>query len=490
MALAVTESQGVFLNAGTRQTALMPIFSEKINTAKRISPPEVIHLGGKDTVTGSCHLLLAEDVTILVDCGMAQGYDTVKPLTEWEIPPGDIDYLFLTHAHIDHIGRLPELIAAGFRGEIICSHATKALLLPLLKDALSFTEYSPAQKTELLANIEKMSWGFEYGQLFILKKAIQFSLGQAGHILGSSFYHIQIPLSEKGVWSVVFSGDLGNYNTPLLPDPDPPPCCDLLILESTYGDRLHEGRSQRLEYLGEILVKSLADKGKVFIPAFALGRTQELLYDMDRLFTDSKWSEQFSELQQKGRGRAPVPVFVDSPLALQITEAYNELSEFWDEEANSFLADNDHPFDFRNLFSVKHFKDHQQIMDYPGPAIIIAGSGMCTGGRIVDHLLTGLAEKKNAVLFIGYQGKGTPGHDILRYADSQGYVRLKQQKVTIKAKVHKLTGYSAHADQQGLLDWVAAMPDKPGAIRLVHGEKTAQQVLTDKLYERGYNVVQ
>ncbi len=452
--------------------------------------PVLTHLGGKDTVTGSCHLLLADDVKILVDCGMAQGHDSVKPLTEWETHPSDIDYLFLTHAHIDHIGRLPELIAAGFRGEIICSHATKVLLLPLLRDALSFSDYSLSQKTNLLTSIEDLSWGFEYGRSFSLKKGIQFTLGQAGHILGSSFIHIQISMPQDSIWSVVFSGDLGNYNTPLLPDPDPPPPCDLLILESTYGDRLHEDRSQRLEHLGRILVKSLADKGKVFIPAFALGRTQELLYDLDRLFSDQKWNQQFPELQRQGRGKAPVPVFVDSPLALQITETYSELSEFWDEEAKSLLADNDHPFDFRNLFSVGYFKEHQQIMDYPGPAIIIAGSGMCTGGRIVDHLLAGLAEKENDILFIGYQGKGTPGRDILRYADSHGYVRLKQQKVTIKAKVHKLTGYSAHADQQGLLDWVAAMPAKPRAIILVHGEKAAQSELAGKLSAQGYTLLE
>ncbi len=421
---------------------------------------------------------------------MAQGHDSVQPMTEWKIHPRNIDYLFLTHAHIDHIGRLPELIANGFSGEIICSHATKALLVPLLKDALSFSDYSNEQKRQLLTAVQDLSWGFEYGQSFSLKKEIRFTLGRAGHILGSSFLYLQFPMEKNKVWSVVFSGDLGNYNTPLLPDPDAPPACDLLVLESTYGDRLHEDRTHRLDHLGKTLVKALADNGKVFIPAFALGRTQELLYELDRLFSDEKWSKKFPELQQQGRGKAPVPVFVDSPLALQITEIYNELSAFWDEEAKASLADNDHPFDFRDLYSVKRFKDHQQILDFPGSAIVIAGSGMCTGGRIVNHLLTGLDKKENDVLFVGYQAKGTPGRDILKYADSHGYVRLKQQKITIRAKVHKLTGYSAHADQQGLLAWVAAMPAKPGAIRLVHGEKRAQDVLTGKLSAQGYSVIQ
>ncbi|MEA3466732.1 MAG: MBL fold metallo-hydrolase [Thermodesulfobacteriota bacterium] len=451
--------------------------------------PILTHLGGKDTVTGSCHLLTTVGISILVDCGLAQGHDSVQPMTEWEIHPREIDYLFLTHAHIDHIGRLPELIATGFSGEIICSHATKSLLVPLLKDALSFTDYSKEQKSQLLTAVQDLSWGFEYGQSFSLKKEIRFILGRAGHILGSSFLCLQIPMEKARVWSVVFSGDLGNYNTPLLPDPDAPPACDLLVLESTYGDRLHEDRTHRLECLGKTLVNALADNGKVFIPAFSLGRTQELLYELDRLFSDEEWSRQFPELQQQGRGKAPVPVFVDSPLALQITEIYNELSAFWDEESKKSLADNDHPFDFRDLYSVKRFKEHQQILDFPGSAIIIAGSGMCTGGRIVNHLLTGLGKKENDVLFIGYQAQGTPGRDILKYANSHGYVRLKHQKITILARVHKVTGYSAHADQKGLLDWVAAMPAKPGSIRLVHGEKTAQDVLTDKLSAQGYRVI-
>lgn len=452
-------------------------------------PFPLLHLGGKDTVTGSCHLLITDNSNIMVDCGMAQGHDSVQPMSEWEIHPRNIDYLFLTHAHIDHIGRLPEMISAGFKGEIICSHASKSLIIPLLKDALSFQDYTDEQEKKLIATVQDLSRGVKYGQRFTLTNEIAFSLGRAGHILGSSFLWLQIPMKNNRSWSVVFSGDLGNRNTPLLPDPDPPPACDMLILESTYGDRLHGDKTHRLENLGKILVRALTDKGKVFIPAFALGRTQELLYELDRLFTDEQWGKRFPELQQQGRGNAPVPVFVDSPLALKVTDVYSEFSAFWDMEAKSLLAENNHPFDFNGLYSVKYFKEHQQILDFPGSAIIIAGSGMCTGGRIVDHLLKELGNMNNDILFVGYQGKGTPGRDILKYADSHGYVRLKQQKVTIQAKVHQLTGYSAHADQQGLLDWVASMPDKPGAIRLVHGEKTAQSVLASKLSAQGNNVI-
>jgi metallo-beta-lactamase family protein len=200
------------------------------------SIPDLVHLGGEESVTGSCHLLRARRVHIMVDCGMAQGSDSVQRISEWEVKPRTIDYLFLTHAHIDHIGRLPELIAAGFRGQIICSHATKALIIPLLKDALSFQDYTEDQKRKLITSVQDLSLGFDYGHCSSLKNEIRFSLGRAGHILGSSFLWLQFPMENNRSWSVVFSGDLGNRNTPLLPDPDPPPACDLLILESTYGD--------------------------------------------------------------------------------------------------------------------------------------------------------------------------------------------------------------------------------------------------------------
>lgn len=452
--------------------------------------PEVIHLGGKVTVTGSCHLLCANGLAILVDCGLAQGHDSLLAMEQWPVAPADIDYLFLTHAHIDHIGRLPELILAGFTGEIICSQPTKALLVPMLEDALSFASFSEVERQRVLIAVDEQCWGFECdGQSFKLKNGVSFSLGRAGHILGSVFVHFKVEQAGQEDWSVLFSGDLGNYDTPILRDPDPPPHCDLLILESTYGNRNHEGRHERLEILGQTLVKALADNGKIFIPAFSLGRTQEILFELDRLFSDQQWLDRFPRLQKDGAGKAPVPVFIDSPLALKITEIYSKLSPFWDQESRDFLAKGDHPFDFHNLYGVQRFSDHQKILSYPGPAIIIAGSGMCTGGRILDHLSTGLANRRNDIFFVGYQAQGTPGRDIIKYSSVEnGYVRLDQQKIPIRAAVHQLSGYSAHADQQGLLKWLEAMPEKPGRVRLVHGEPDVQKELAAKLGEMGYRV--
>jgi metallo-beta-lactamase family protein len=279
-------------------------------------------------------------------------------------------------------------------------------------------------------------------------------------------------------YTILFSGDLGNKNTPIIPDPDMPEACDLLILESTYGNRIHESREDRISRLSEELARALADNGKVFIPAFALGRTQEILYELDRLFSTEKW-----------RNRQ-VPVFVDSPLGLKITQIYSELAQFWDNESQTLQAAGDHPFDFAHLYSVEKFKDHKSLLEIPGPAIIIAGSGMCTGGRIVDHLAQGLADARNDVFFVGYQAKGTPGNDIIRYGkEPGGYVYFDGEKIFIRANVEQLTGYSAHADQRGLIDWVEAMPEKPGRIKLVHGDPEAQKALHAELIKQGHNVL-
>ena len=368
----------------------------------------IIHLGAEKTVTGSCHLFQASGVDILVDCGLAQGSDTAVPMAEWPVQPKDIDFLFLTHAHIDHIGRVPELIQNGFAGEIICTHGTKALLEPMLEDAMGFTHLPKDEKERLLADLDELSWGFEYQECFSLRRGVQFTLGRAGHILGSCWIRFDL----QGGESIVFSGDLGARNTPILPDPDIPAPCDLLVMESTYGDRCHEDRTRRVQHMGGILERALADNGKVLIPAFALGRTQELVYEMDRLFSDPGLPFL--------KDHAKVPVFIDSPLALKITDIYSRLSAYWDKEAKGLLQRGDHPIDFDRLYAVEKGGDHHKLLDLKGPAVIIAGSGMCTGGRIVDHLKRHLGDPTTDVFFVGYQAHRTPGRAILEYAARDG----------------------------------------------------------------------
>ena len=393
------------------------------------------------------------------------------------MPPSAIHYVLLTHAHIDHIGDLPRLLGEGFEGEILATHPTRALLRPMLKDALSFSPMGEKEVERLEEAIDRLSWGFEYGEENELKHGIRFSFHQAGHIPGSAFIHVH---GDNPPWSIVFSGDLGARNTPLLPDPEPPPACDLLVLEATYGDRLHESREHRLERLGKILGGALADGGKVFIPAFALGRTQELLYELDRLVTDPAFRRTMPQLERLRR----IPVVVDSPLGLELTRMTSSLSAYRDREARTLMQRGDHPLDFEGLYACGSHRDHLRLIERPGPAVIIAGSGMCTGGRIVDHLKAGLEDPKNDLLFVGYQAEGTRGRAIQQYAAKpDGYVMLDGERCRIRARVHVLSGYSAHADQRELLEWVRAMPVKPRRIMLVHGEAAARNELERRLGE-------
>lgn len=416
---------------------------------------KITHLGAKNCVTGSCHLLQANpepsnSINILVDCGKSYGHDPELAFDQFPVQPDKIDYLFLTHAHIDHIGRVPDIIDAGFQGEIICTHATKALLIPMLHDAMSFSNRTDKEIHTMEEQIDDLSWGFELYEIFSLKQGITFKLSNAGHILGSCFILFTIPGHNSKDYKIIFSGDLGCTDTPILPDPDPPDACDLLVMESTYGDRNHTNRKDRVAALDKLLHKALADKGIVYIPAFSLGRTQELIYELDRIETK-------------------VPVFVDSPLGLKITKIYSTLEEFWDKEAKTLKSKNDHPIDFKNLYAVQKYRDHKKLLNINGPAIIIAGSGMCTGGRIVDHLKHGLEDPKNDIFFVGYQTKGTPGR------------RMIEKQTPVKAGIHTLTGYSAHADQNMLVNWVKSMPQPPEQIRLVHGESHARQALIKAL---------
>ena len=421
------------------------------------------------------------DQNILVDCGITQGRDASVPVDSWPVKPAEVDFIFLTHAHIDHIGLLPTLIQQGFKGEVIGSHPTIALILPMLEDAMQFEALRASEIKKIARKIEDLSWGFEFGKTFDLGKGVVFELGRAGHILGSCFFRFE---DQKDGAAIVFSGDLGNFDTPILNDPDSAGRADVLFLESTYGDRLHGDRAHRMERLAEVLDRCLSDGGKVFIPAFSLGRTQEILYELDRIFSNAEYKTRFPHLASDTRP----PVFVDSPLALEITRIYSSLTEFWDGEAKALLKAGDHPINFEQLYGIEKHVEHAKLLEVKGPAVIIAGSGMCTGGRIVNHLAAGIEKPENDVVFVGYQAAGTPGRAIQRNGGAGGTVALNGKKSDIRAGVHTLSGYSAHADQGGLLAWVERMLEKPGKIHLVHGEPNARKALAAKLAERGYSV--
>jgi metallo-beta-lactamase family protein len=436
---------------------------------------KIHHLGAEHCVTGSCHLVQADRLNVMVDCGLVQGRDRAVPTSDWPIQPDQVDVLFLTHAHIDHIGRLPWLIGEGFRGDIICSHPTRALLAPMLRDAMGLAGLPRQAADKLWRRIDDQAWGFEYGEVFELHQGWKFSLGRAGHILGSCWVRLMTRSGE----TVLFSGDLGSRDRPLLRDPEVPEPADLLVLESTYGDRLHPPVEDRIAKLGKVLAHCLADGGKVFIPVFALGRAQELLYEMDRLFSDPRY----------GFAKRP-PVFVDSPLGLEVTEIYAGLKPFWDKEARDLWARGDHPLDFDGLYAVERGRDHEKLVNMAGPAVILAGSGMCTGGRILSHLRAGIHQPENDVVFVGYQAHGTLGRRIQRAAErGEGHVDIQDERCRVRAGVHVLAGYSAHADQGVLVDWAAGVGDAKMPVKLVHGEAEAQRALQDALNRRGIKMV-
>ena len=448
-------------------------------------PYTLRHHGAIDGVTGSCHqLLLADGRSILVDCGLFQGAETsadggAAGQLEIGFPVEGIQALVLTHVHIDHVGRIPHLLAAGFRGPIICSEASAVLLPLVLEDALKvgFTRDETLIR-RFLGEIRKQLVPLPYQEWHTVidgSTRLRVKLAPAGHILGSAYVQVALE-SGKARERVVFSGDLGAPYTPLLPAPRAPYGADVLVLESTYGDRRHPNRKDRRQRLQALVERALANKGTLLIPAFSIGRTQELLYELEEII-----HRQRSRNVAAGLAWEDLDIVVDSPLAAEFTTGYQDLREHWDSEARRKLAAGRHPLAFDQMLTIGDHATHLQTVDYLArtarPAIVIAASGMCSGGRMVNYLKAMLGDPRHDVLFIGYQAAGTPGRDIQKYGPRGGWVELDGQRYTIRAGVHTLEGYSAHADQQDLLNFVSRMRDKPRQIRLVHGDEGARAAL-------------
>ena len=441
---------------------------------------QLIHHGGHQGVTGSCHQLkLANGRSLLVDCGLFQGDDRRRhPNLEIDFPLDGIECMVLTHVHIDHVGRLPYLFAAGFRGPIYCTQPTAKLLPLTMEDAIKigFTRNRRVIE-QFLELVEDHLVPLPYETWHETEAGANIRFHPAGHILGSAWFDV-----EADSQCVVFSGDLGATHAPLLKDPQPPERADLLVLESTYGDKLHRGRGERQKNLETVLRRSLANRGITIIPAFSLGRTQELLYEMNGIFERIQDEDGMSMMKR-------VDVIVDSPLASRFTEVYKDLQPFWDEEATQLLKIDDQPLVFENMTTIGDHDEHESTLNYlrkrDVPAIIIAGSGMCTGGRVVNYLKAFVGEEDADVVFVGYQGSGTPGRSIQGGRD---FVRFDDKDYPIRASVHSLSGYSAHADQQNLLDFACGMQTPPGEVVLVHGEDEPKRALASKLEQAGVPV--
>ena len=548
------------------------------------------HHGAVTGVTGSCHELsytLNHDRTgVLIDCGLFQGAETQE---HSETPhssnqdsllddtiPFDISHikaLVVTHVHIDHVGRIPYLLAKGFTGPIYCSEASAKLLPLVLEDAIKigFTRnHRYIQK--FIKHIKALIQPLAFNKWQVIDKRLTLKLKPAGHILGSAYVLCKLTPAKLGLepagrekhltpvgrrWrgsakiktkTIIFSGDLGAPHSPILKAPKPPIGCDVLVMESTYGDKNHENRRDRKQRFKALIEKALSNNGTLVIPAFSIGRTQELLYELEEIIhqetahtpqktvgasllaknpkavlyepapagelsqtTEFYKSPSAVELANQAELYKATPgadktnkraapsnnpetqkvdwqnleVILDSPLAAKFTHAIGQLKHCWDKESQQKIKRGRKPLSFENITTINTHKEHLQTVEYLAnnkrPAIVIAASGMCNGGRVMNYLKAMLGDARHDVLFVGYQASGTMGRLIQKHGPSGGYVTIDGKKITIKAGIYTMGGYSAHAGQTDLLNFVKRMWGKPSEIRLIHGDDRAKQNLQAKL---------
>ena len=448
----------------------------------------IIHHGALHGVTGSCHQLFIDDThSLLIDCGLFQGAETspdggsARDRLEIPFPVDAVRALVVTHVHIDHVGRIPWLLAAGFKGPIYCSEPSARLLPVVLADAFAVGVTRDARLVErylrmVEARIRPIPWNTWQTVFEGPDGSCGIRLQRAGHILGSAYVECDLVLPGARRARVVFSGDLGAPHAPMLPAPRSPLTADVVVLESTYGDRLHEDRKARRERLQRVVEKALDNGGTVIVPAFSIGRTQELLYE----FEDILYREQRQPGPHAGRW-AKLPIYLDSPLAGRFTRLYRELQPYWNDEALARVRAGRKPLAFEQLVAIDEHADHEanvrRLARSGEPAIVIAASGMCAGGRVMGYLKAMLHDPRHDVLFVGYQARGTPGHAIQTWGPEGGYVDIDGERIDIRAGIHSVSGYSAHADQAGLVRFVTGMRHWPKEVRLIHGDDDARTAL-------------
>lgn len=453
---------------------------------------QLIFYGADKEVTGSCHCLMVNGRRILIDCGLQQGADETDNAV-LPFPASSIDYVLVTHAHIDHSGRLPLLVKQGFRGEILGTRKTCYLLRIMLRDSAHIQEMDAEtearkgrragrQPKEPLYTLEdaedtlKLLASCEYGEFIELCSGVRLRFTDAGHLLGSAF--IEVWATENGqTKKIVFSGDIGNKNQPIIRDPQYVyEGGDYAVMESTYGDREHEKLADYTRPLADIIDNTLANGGNVVIPSFAVGRTQELLYFIREI---------------KERHLTPrnpnFPVYVDSPLASEATAIYSgNLHGYADEETATLIENGYEPINFRNL-NITTSVDESKALNMDGiPKVIISSSGMCEAGRIRHHLKHNLWRSECAIVFAGYQANGTLGRMLLEGMES---VKLFGEQIAVKAHIFNFRALSGHADHDGLLEWVDAFRQRPQKVFVVHGERACCEAFTAELCARGYDAV-
>jgi metallo-beta-lactamase family protein len=449
-------------------------------------------LGAAQNVTGSRHLLEIDGTRILVDCGLYQERQFAS--RNWDpfaVPPASIDAVLLTHAHLDHSGLLPKLVKEGFNGRIYCTVATAEIARIILLDAGNIQEEDAAYKRKrhkkegregpygdvplyTVEDAQRCTPLFEpvpYGEQVEIAPGVQAMFSDAGHVLGSSFIHVAAGRAGDAT-HVLFSGDVGRTNRPFLNDPDPAGDGDYVLVESTYGDRVHGGTEDIKAAIAEVINATKTAGGNVIVPSFALERSQELLYYIDELLIQDAIPH--------------IMVFLDSPMAGAITKVFRRHPELFDREMHQFIRKGGSPLDFPGLKITETTKESKAINYIKGTIIVIAGSGMCTAGRIKHHLVNNISRPESTVMFVGYQATGTLGR---RIVDGDPEVRILGQNCPVRARVVQIQGFSAHADREELLHWLQSLRKPPRKLFIVHGEAESARHFGQFVHERtGWDV--
>ncbi len=449
--------------------------------------------GGVGSVTGSKYLIESNGRKVLVDCGLFQGHKELRE-RNWQEPafdPASLDAVIITHAHIDHTGYLPRVVKMGFGGPVFTSRATNDLLKILLPDSgrlqeedadyrnrHALTRHSPAlplyDENDAKDALKLIHPVPNDGTAVDVCEGIEASFLVAGHIIGASLVLLEIDGAgeDGGTLRFLFSGDLGHYDQPIVKDPAPPPACDYLMVESTYGDRLH-GDVDSATQMARIINEAVERGGPVLIPAFAVGRTQEVLYLI-------------RELEEQKR--IPVlPVVVDSPMAAQATQVYSRWNEEHDEEYASILNTKRHPLRTGSMRTASSREESKAVNSMKGSRIIVSASGMMSGGRVMHHAMRMLPDEKATVVFVGFQAAGTTGR---RVQDGEKEVKIMKNWVPVRCHVEKVEGFSAHADWKAVLRWLEGLPASPKAVYTTHGEPEASEAMAQHIRDRfGWNVV-
>jgi len=440
---------------------------------------KITFLGAAKTVTGSCFLVETEKCRFLIDCGMFQGNSADDELNQAPFPfnPAELDFVLLSHAHIDHSGRIPKLYIDGFKGRVYATKATMELCSIMLPDSGHIQEFEnewvnrkrnraglppvkPLYTHQDGIDCMELFEGVRYGHVFNPCENVKVRFQDAGHMLGSSIVELWVKEYGEEV-KLVFTGDLGNQNMPILRDPAIIDSADYLIIESTYGNRVHMDVENKIDKFVDIITSTVEKGGNVIIPSFAVGRTQEIIYEL------FKQREKNSE---KIRKVLEVPVYVDSPLAVSATKVFRNNLDCYDEEARAYVENGDNPLDFPGLIFTTTADESKALNTDERSKIIISASGMCEAGRIKHHLKHNLWRPESSIIFVGYQAQGTLGR---RLVDGAEKVRIFGEEIKVEARIEMIEGFSGHADRDGLMNWIGAIRRKPRKIFLVHGEEAA-----------------